>query len=256
MTQHIETAVDDRIATLTINRPEKKNALTGEMYEALSEAIARAEAEPQTRVIVLTGVADVFSSGNDVQDFLTNPPQDGNSPVLRFLRTIAGAGKPIVAAVNGAAVGIGTTLLLHCDIALAAPTARFQLPFTRLALVPEAASSLLLARFIGRRRAAWMMLTGEAIDADTARDWGLINSVVAGTQLAEQTRATALTLAALPPAALRETKALLKRDVAAAIKETMEEESRLFGMRLRSAEAREAMQAFLQRRPADFSRFE
>lgn len=256
MTQRIETAIQDRIANFTLNRPEKKNALTGAMYEALTDGIVQAEADSGTRVILITGAGDAFCSGNDVQDFLTNPPQNSDSPVLRFLRTIAGANKPIVAAVNGAAVGIGTTLLLHCDIVLASPTARFQLPFTRLALVPEAASSLLLARFVGRRRAAWMLLTGESIKAETARDWGLITRLVTEGELAEHARAAALALAGMPPAALRATKALLKRELVQGVEETMEEESRLFAMQLRSAEAQEAMQAFLQRRPPDFSRFE
>jgi len=255
MTDHIQTAVEARIMTIRFNRPEKKNAITAAMYEAMIAALSEAQAQPQVRAAVFCAEGDCFTSGHDLQDFLEQPLDPEHSPVVRFLRQLANFEKPLLAAVNGAAIGIGTTLLLHCDLVYAAAAASFQLPFTRLALVPEAASSLLLPRMVGPRLAAEMLLLGRILDAPTALRHGLLNEMCEHGVL-EHTLARAQALAALPPAAVRTTKRLLKRPLQEQILETMREENQAFGLQLHSAEAREAMQAFLQRRAADFSRFD
>lgn len=255
MTDAIQTEIQDRVMTIRFNRPAKKNAITVAMYEAMITALSEAQAQPQVRAVVFCANGDCFTSGNDLQDFLEQPLDPEHSAVVRFLRQLAGFEKPLLAAVNGAAVGIGTTLLLHCDLVYAARSASFQLPFTRLALVPEAACSLLLPRMIGIRLATEMLLLGRTLDAATALRHGLLNEICEDDVLAH-TLIQAQVLAALPPAALRKTKRLLKRPLQEQVLETMREENREFGVQLHSPEAREAMQAFLQRRAADFSRFD
>src|ERR1700677_4066586 len=193
-----------------MNRPEKKNALTRAMYAALAEAIEAADANPGIRVITLTGVGDAFTSGNDVKDFVDAPAMGRDGPVMRFLSAIADARKPLIAGVNGLAVGIGVTLLLHCDLAYAAQGAYFQLPFVNLGVVPEAASSLLLPRMAGHHRAAELLFFGNAFDAEAARQCGLVNSVHPSDALGEVLAERAAALAAKPPQALRLTKELLK----------------------------------------------
>ncbi len=254
MSQHVILEIADRIARVELARPEKKNALTGEMYGALADALSGAEADGGIRAVLLHGTPDCFSSGNDLQDFLRRDP-GVESPALRFLRTIAAARKPIVAAVGGPAVGIGTTLLLHCDLVYAAAGARFQLPFVPLGLVPEAASSLLLPMIAGYARAAELLLLGEPFGAEKALSAGIVTAVVPEGELLEAARSAAQKLAALPPASVRLTKELMKRAHAAAVASQMEEEGRLFAGRLSSPEAREAMTAFLEKRKPDFSPF-
>jgi len=239
---------------IRFNRPEKKNALTGAMYQALEAAFKRADDEPGVRVVLLTGAGDTFTSGNDIRDFQASAASDGSMPASPFLTALSSMTKPLVAAVNGPAIGIGTTLLAHADLVIAARSARFVMPFTSLGLVPEAASSLLFPRLVGRQRASALLLLGEAIDAETACAWGLVNEVVADTDLMTAARDYASRLAALPPAAIRQTKHLIKdgrHDVPGRIKEELE----LFRKRLRSAEAAEAFQAFVGKRKPDFSRF-
>ncbi|MEK9968798.1 MAG: enoyl-CoA hydratase, partial [Ferrovibrio sp.] len=173
----ILTAQADGILTITFNRPDKKNALTSAMYATLADTLEAAETDPGVRAILFAGNGGAFTAGNDLQDFLNNPPQGENSPVFRFLRAISTTGKPLVAAVTGAAVGVGTTMLLHCDLVYVGAGAKLSLPFVNLALVPEAASSLLLPAMIGHHRAAELILLGEPFDADTAKAYGIANAI-------------------------------------------------------------------------------
>lgn len=235
----------DGIARLTINRPEKKNALTLAMYTELATALQEADADDKVRVILLSGAGDCFSAGNDLQDFLQNPPHDSDAPSLQFLDTVSTVRKPVVAAVNGLAIGIGTTMLLHCDLVYAADNARFHLPFVDLALVPEAGSSVLVPALVGYHRAAELLLLGKAFDAETAQKHGLVNEVVPVDLLAQRAGDVAAALAAKPPKALMLTKSLLKRGMADMVAAAMREEGKVFIERLKSSEARNVMQAFL-----------
>ncbi len=240
------------VLEVRFNRPEKKNALTRDMYESVSAAFERADADPAMRVVLLTGTGDTFTSGNDVKDFqgTNNAPRGGS----RFLPAISSLQKPLIAAVNGAAIGVGTTMLMHCDLIVASCSARFVMPFTSLGLVPEAASSLLVPRLLGHQRASALLLLGEPLDAATALEWGLVNRVVDDAALMDTAREMARRLAALPPQAVRLTKRLIKHgmpDVAGRI----QEEIGLFTERLASPEAQEAFAAFIEKRKPDFSRF-
>lgn len=255
MTNYILTEVQDGILRIQFNRPEKKNAITLAMYEAMTAVLSQGEADPQVRVVLFTGSDDCYTAGNDLKDFLESPPTGHDSPVFRFLKTLIAAEKPVMAAVQGVAVGIGTTMLLHCDLVYASTTARFQLPFVNLGLTPEAASSLLLPQLVGHRRAAELLMLGEMFDAETAYRLGLVNAVYSPEVLADAAWQVARRLAAKPPASVRLTKRLMKRTVLPAVQEAMDEEGRHFLARLRSEEAREAMQAILERRAPDFSRF-
>jgi enoyl-CoA hydratase/carnithine racemase len=254
MADHIVTSIAEGILRIQINRPEKKNALSMAMYTAMADAMASADTNSAVRVIVLTGTNGCFTSGNDVADFLQYNPTGEESPAIRFLKTLATASKPVIAGVNGVAVGIGVTMLLHCDLVYAADSATFQLPFVNLGLVPEAASSMLLPRLIGHQRAAELLLLGERFDARTAQEIGLVNAICPAGELMTFVQQRATALAAKPPASLRITKALLRREPES-IAARMAEEGRHFGKQLGSPEAREAMEAFMQRRKPDFSRF-
>lgn len=254
MSQHILTTTHGAVVRIQINRPEKKNALTLAMYDAMSEALLAAEADPAVRVILFAGAESCFTAGNDLGDFLDNPPSGEESPVFRFLKTLIAAQKPVLAAVHGVAVGIGTTMLLHCDLVWAGPSARFQLPFVNLGLTPEAASSLILPQLMGHRRAAELLLLGETFDAETALAVGLVNGLRADSELDDYVLHKAQTLAAKPPTAVRLSKELMKRWPAEAVRQTMSAEGEIFIVRLHSPEAREAMTAFFERRQPDFSR--
>jgi len=251
----IRSETRERILRIELARPEKKNALTAEMYRLMADALAGAEADPQVRAVLIHGAPDCFSSGNDVQDFLDVRREPGTSPAQGFMRAISTARKPVVAAVGGPAVGIGTTMLLHCDLVYAAPNARFLLPFVPLGLVPELASTLLLPMLAGYQRAAELLLLGQPFTADKAREAGIVTEVVPVENLMARARDAALALAALPPASVQLTKGLLKQRYAQAVSERITEELRVFGERLRSPEAREAVTAFLEKRKPDFSRF-
>lgn len=247
----ILTMQADGILTITFNRPEKKNALTSAMYATLADALESADTDPAVRVILFAGNGGAFTAGNDLQDFLNNPPQGDNTPVFRFLRAISTASKPLVAAVSGVAVGVGTTMLLHCDLAYAGESAKLSLPFVNLALVPEAASSLLLPAMIGHHRAAELFMLGEAFTPATAKDYGIVNAIYPDDRLLAEATAVAAKLAAKPPTALRLTKQLLKQtkgDVAG----QMAQEGEHFRSQLKSAEAREAMTAFFEKRAPKF----
>ena len=254
-TGHILTDLRDGILTLRFNRPEKKNALTLAMYNALTEALGRADADDAVRVVLFSGTQGCFTSGNDLADFMSSPPTGKESPVMQFLGAISQARKPLVAAVSGAAVGVGVTMLLHCDLVYAGESARFQLPFVNLGISPEAGSTLLLPRMMGHRRAAELLLLGEAFSAEKAREVGIVNAVCPDGELLETALAKAGQLAAQPAAAVRLAKALMKRGDASTVRETIAEEGERFMERLRSPEAAEALRAFMEKRKPDFSRF-
>jgi enoyl-CoA hydratase/carnithine racemase len=252
---NILSSVRNRVAFVELARLDKKNALTGDMYAGLADAIAAADADPQVRALLLHGAPDCFCAGNDVADFLKRPPLAQGSPSQRFFEVMQAAKKPIVAAVGGPAVGIGTTMLLHCDLVYAATNARFQLPFVPLGIVPEFGSTYILPLLAGYQRAAELLLLGQPFTAEKAKEVGIISDVFPVEELFSRTIKIAEALAALPPESVRLTKSLMKKRHAAMVRETIAEEIRVFGERLGSAEAKEAMSAFLEKRKPDFSRF-
>ena len=257
MSEQIGTELDGGILRVEIRRPEKKNALTGPMYEALANALEAAECNPDVRVILIHGQSGAFTAGNDLSDFLANPPvsEEPLPPVFRFLNTFSTLTKPFMAAVSGVAVGVGTTMLLHCDLVYAGESARFQLPFVNLGLCPEAGSSLLLPLLVGHQRAAEMLLLCEPFNAEKARELGLVNAVLPDADVLDHALAQARKLAAQPAAAVRMTKQLMKRTQAALLQQTMQEEARQFRTLLVAPEAKEAFSAFFEKRKPDFSRF-
>jgi enoyl-CoA hydratase/carnithine racemase len=250
----IVTTRDGAVQRIQLNRPDKKNAITTAMYAALADALGAADADRSVRVVLLHGAGDAFTAGNDLADFLANPPQGEDRPAPRFLHAISHATKPIVAAVHGVAIGIGTTMLAHCDLVYAAAGTRFHLPFVNLGLCPEGASSVLLPLAAGYQRAAELLMLGEPFDAASAREIGLVTEIVPGPELVAVAGATAQKLAAKPPESLRLTKQLLKRPLMAQIEAAIATELQAFAERLGSPEAKEAFAAFLAKRPADFSR--
>lgn len=241
------------VSSITFHRVAKKNAITSAMYAALADALAATQADAGVRVVVLQGDAGIFSAGNDIADFLQQPPPTQDSPVLRFLHGIATFAKPVIASVCGPAVGIGTTMLLHCDLVYAGDNAQFSLPFVNLGLCPEAASSLLLPQLLGYHRAAEALLLGEPFMADAALALGLVNRVVPPAECNGLAQAQARKLATRPLSALIETKRLMKCGQSAQVLATMAQENASFGRMLREPAAREAFSAFMQKRPPDFS---
>lgn len=252
--QFILTETSDRILTIRINRPAKKNALTLAMYQAMTAGLRQASADDGVRAVLITGGLDCFSAGNDLMDFMNNPPTGPDSPVVEFLLALRAFAKPLVAAVCGPAVGIGTTLLLHCDLAYAGANARFHLPFVDLGLVPEAGSSLLLPQLLGQRKAAQLLMLAEPFGAEQALDYGFVNGVCEPAEAESLARGKALILAAKAPAALRLTKKLMKQAQADLLAATMDAELGVFGEQLQGPEAAEALQAFFEKRKPDFSR--
>ncbi len=255
----IKTATLNGVATIEIARPEKKNALTMAMYQAMADAIDAAKADAAVRALLITGQPGIFTSGNDLEDFMQRPPGSGSdaeaSPVGQFMRALLDCDKPVVAAVTGAAIGIGTTLLLHCDLVYVADEARLAMPFASLGLVPEFASSLLLPQRIGQARAAEKLLLGDPFSGADAVELGLANAVLPAPEVLPHARRVAERFNALPPGAVRDAKRLLRAPQAEAIRTTIATEGKLFSERLRSPEAKEAFQAFFQKRRPDFSRF-
>ena len=241
------------VMTLTLNRVDKKNSITAAMYSTLADALDQAKADAAVRVVLLQGDATVFSAGNDIGDFLHKPPAGQDSPVFRFLHGIAAFPKPIVAAVCGPAVGIGTTMLLHCDLVYAGDNAAFALPFVNLGLCPEAASSLLVPQMFGYHRAAEALLLGEPFMAEAALEVGLVNRVVPPTEANAVAQAQARKLAAKPLSSLIETKRLMKKGQAALVVQQITEEGAVFGRMLGEPAAREAFTAFMEKRKPDFS---
>jgi len=255
----IHSSTEDGILTLRLERAAKKNAITAAMYQQLADALKAAQADSAVRAILITGGEQAFSAGNDLEDFLKHPPAGQDAPVFQFLSQISQCGKPIVAAVAGVAVGIGTTMLMHCDLVYAADNARFSMPFTQLGLCPEAASSLLLPRLAGYQRAAEKLLLGEVFDAAEAREMGLVNRVLPVAELLSFARQQAARLAALPAASIRVTKQLMKQhdgDATDAIAARLADEAGHFARMLTAPEAKEAFTAFLEKRKPDFSRFD
>ncbi len=253
--EHILSELRDGILRIEIRRPEKKNAITAAMYAALAQTLDDAAHDDSVRVVLIHGQPDGFTAGNDLADFLNNPPTDLDAPAFRFLLALDALPQPLIAAVCGNAIGIGTTLLLHCDLAYAAGNARFQLPFATLGLSPEGGSSVLLPRLAGHRQATELLMFGEPFDAATACKIGLVNAIHPAEAVLDIALERAYKLTTLPPAALRVTKRLLKQAPAPTIAETMRDEATTFMLQLLSPEAKEAFAAFLEKRKADFSRF-
>jgi len=252
VSDHISVRRRDRVLELRIERPAKKNALTRGMYQALSEALEAAAADTAVRAVFIAGSGGCFTAGNDLNDFLNALPSREDRPAARFLRALARLPQPLVAAVSGVAVGIGTTLLLHCDLVFAAPDARFQLPFVKLGLVPEAASTLPLPQMAGYHRAAELLLLGEPFDAAAAADAGIVNAVVEADALEAHARSVAERLTRLAPQALAATKKLMKRHQLDDVLAVMDAELDEFVARLQGDEAREAINAVLEKREPDF----
>lgn len=253
MTDHIGVTQADGVLTLVMNRPDKKNALTDAMYGALADAIIAADTDATVRVLVIRGAGDMFTAGNDIAAFAAARPGEGLRNVGRFLHALAQLEKPLVAAVQGRAVGVGMTMLLHCDHVILADDAVLSTPFVNLGLVPEAASSLLLPARIGHQRAFSMLALGDAIDARDALAWGLANSIVPAAELANAVDAVARRIAGQPLGAIRATKRLMRDS--AAVTARMDVEFTVFLERLQSPEAKEAFAAFAERRAPDFTRF-
>ncbi len=255
----IKTATLNGVATIEIARPEKKNALTVAMYGAMTAAIHAAGADPAVRAVLITGQPGVFTSGNDIEDFMTRAPGQGSdamdSPVFQFMRALLDCDKPVVAAVTGAAVGIGTTMLLHCDFVYVSDEARLAMPFVALGLVPEFGSSLVVPQLMGRRRAAEKLLLGDPFTPEQAVECGIANAVLPAAEVVNHARRVAERFNALPPGAVRESKQLMRAPQHQVLLEVIATEGELFAKRLRSPEAMEAFQAFFQKRKPDFSKF-
>jgi len=249
MSEHVRVENKGGVVAITLARPERRNAITVAMYAALADAVEQAQRDPSLRLITLRGEGEDFTAGNDLTDFLAATPRDGEEiAVWRLLRALAANELPLIAAVHGNAIGIGTTLLLHCDLVLAEEGTRFLLPFVDLGLVPEAASSLLLPRLAGRRRAARYLLLGEPFGAEEAREWGLVSKVVAKGALGGALEETVAALLAKPATALRLTQKLLRHGSRDEILERFELENGHFSERLQSAEVKEAITAFFEKR--------
>ncbi|MCA2977979.1 MAG: enoyl-CoA hydratase [Myxococcaceae bacterium] len=248
----VETTRDGATLLVRFARPAKKNALTIAMYERLNAALAEAAADPGVRAVVFGSTSETFTAGNDLGDFMQDPPTGESSPVFRFIAALAAFEKPLLAAVDGKAIGVGLTMLLHCDFVYATERASFVTPFVNLGLVPEAGSSLLLPRLLGHVRAAEMLLLGQPISAGQAHAWGLVNALLPPDEVLPRALATAKLLSERAPTALKLSKRLMKDS--AALKARMSEEGALFVERLQSAEVAEAIGAFFEKRTPDFSK--
>ncbi len=241
------------VMAIGINRPQKKNALTAAMYAAMADALKSAQADEAIRVVIFHGTADAFTAGNDLEDFLQRPPVTDDAPVFQFLLTVTAFDKPLVAAVNGVAVGLGTTLLFHCDLVYAADNARFSLPFTQLGLVPEFGSSLVLPLIAGHQRAAELILLGEPFDAQKAQAAGFITRVLPAGDVQDAAWTAAEKLAALPRKSVQTARALMRAAQRPAIEAHLREESLHFRAMLTEPAAKEAFAAFLAKRKPDFT---
>ena len=256
----IKTAVHNGVATIEIARPEKKNALTMAMYTAMCDALDAAREDAAVRALLITGQPGIFTSGNDIEDFMSRPPRSTGAdameaPVFQFMHALIDCDKPVVAAVTGAAIGIGTTMLLHCDFVYVSDEARLAMPFVSLGLLPEFASSLLVPQLMGHTKAAEKLLLAEPFTGQEAVDCGLANAVLPAGEVASHARRVAERFNKLPPGAVREAKQLLRGPQRELVKATIRRESELWVARLRSPEAMEAFQAFFQKRQPDFSKF-
>ena len=243
------------ICRIEFNRPDKKNAITATMYQLMADALKDAESDSAVRAILIAGKPDIFTAGNDLEDFMRNPPVGDDAPVIRFMMTLSHATKPVIAAVAGAAVGIGTTMLAHCDLVYAADNAKFSLPFTPLGLCPEFGSSLLLPQMLGHQRASEKFMLGEAFSAQEAHDIGFVSKVVPLDQFDAFVQAQAAKLVALPASSLRVTKRLMRGNQAAEVDAKIREELTHFIAMLGAPEAKEAFAAFFEKRKPDFTKF-
>ncbi len=257
MTTDIQTNIEQDVLTITINRPDKKNALTQVMYQTMADALTQAGADKSVRVVVITGVNDSFTAGNDLADFLAaNQAQDRNADGVRnFMKALFDCPKPVIASVNGLAIGIGTTMLLHCDYVIASDNALLKMPFSDLGLVPEFGSSVILPQMMGHIRASELLMLSTAINAEKAKDYGLVNVVCSADDLKTVTEKMAQTMADKPASALRRTKAMMranKDDIWAVI----EKEYIEFDACLKSPEAFEAMSSFMEKRAPNFRQFD
>ncbi|MFZ6721421.1 enoyl-CoA hydratase [Undibacterium sp. Ji49W] len=255
----ILTHKENGILTINFNRPEKKNAITQAMYQAMADALRDAETDVTVRAILITGKPEIFTAGNDLEDFMKNSGSiaspDNLPPVYQFMQALNELGKPVIAAVSGAAVGIGTTLLMHCDMIYLADNARLSMPFTQLGLCPEFASSMVFQQIVGYQRAAEKLMLGEAFSAQEAFEMGFVNKVLPLEELLPYAQQQAAKLVALPAASIRVTKRLMKGNQPAAISAKMLEENKHFAAMLSGPEAKEAFMAFFQKRKPDFSQF-
>jgi len=253
----IKASKNNGILTIEFNRPDKKNSITSNMYQMLADAIADGEKDPAVRVILFCGQPEMFSAGNDLEDFMNAKEKEnvGDLPVAQFMRNLSGASKPVIAAVSGMAIGIGVTMLLHCDQIYAAEHTKFSMPFAKLGLCPEFGSSKLLTEMIGYNRTAELLLFGESFSAEHALDMGLVNRVLPSADLMTYAYTQAAKLVVLPASSLRTTKRLMKARHADAVIAQMIEENDHFSAMLQSPEAKEAFAAFFQRRKPDFSKF-
>ena len=255
----IKTATLNGVATIEIARPEKKNALTVAMYEAMRDALVAAKADNAVRAVLITGQPGIFTSGNDIEDFMTRAPGQGSeamdSPVFQFMRALLDCDKPVVAAVTGAAIGIGTTMLLHCDFVYVGDEARLAMPFVALGLVPEFASSLVVPQLMGHRRAAEKLLLGDPFTPEQAVECGIANAVLPTGEVVNHARRIAERFNQLPPGAVRQAKTLMRAPQIELTLKTIRSEGEIFAARLKSPEAMEAFQAFFQKRKPDFSKF-
>jgi enoyl-CoA hydratase/carnithine racemase len=241
------------VLRVQLNRPAKKNAMTSSMYVTLAEIFTDAAKNEQTRVVLWHGAGDSFCAGNDIEDFLKNPPGPGDSPQARLMHALVDFDKPIVAAVQGAAIGGGTTMLTHCDFVYAGESAKFRMPFVDLAVLPEFGSSCSIPAMMGHIRAAELILLGLPFDARRALELGFVNQVVSDQNLLATASETARKLAAKPAGALQASKRLMKRSFRGQIKAAMKAENEAFSAQVRSEDAREAFAAFLQKRPPNFN---
>lgn len=255
----ILTHKENGILTINFNRPEKKNAITQAMYQSMADALRDAETDTAVRAILITGKPEIFTAGNDLEDFMKNARSlaepDTVPPVYQFMQALNESGKPVIAAVSGAAVGIGTTLLMHCDMIYLAENAKLSMPFTQLGLCPEFASSMIFQQIVGYQRAAEKLMLGEAFTAAEAFEIGFVNKVLPLEELLPYAQQQAAKLVALPAASIRATKRLMKGSQPAAISAKMTEENKYFSAMLNAPEAKEAFMAFFQKRKPDFSQF-
>ncbi len=253
---HVQTELKEDVLRITIDRPEKKNALTNAMYAALADAVEQGEANADVRVMLLHGNGDSFTAGNDLEDFVANPwKEQAVPPAVRFITVVVGARKPIVAAVHGMAVGIGVTILLHCDLVYAADNAKLVMPFVNLGIVPEAGSTALLPAIIGQQRSAELLMLAAPITAQRAYELGLVNAVLPPEALLPAALEAAQKLAEKPAGALQATKALLRKSGQSELKRAIREELQIIAERLDSPETREALTAFLEKRKPNFAQF-
>lgn len=255
----ILTHKENGILTINFNRPEKKNAITAAMYQAMADALRDAESDNAVRAILITGKPEIFTAGNDLEDFMKNASSLASSeavpPVYQFMQALNESSKPVIAAVSGAAVGIGTTLLMHCDLIYLADNAKLSMPFTQLGLCPEFASSMIFQKIVGYQRAAEKLMLGEPFSAQEALEMGFVNKVVPLEELLPYAQQVAAKIVALPAASIRVTKRLMKANQPAEVNAKMLEENKHFAAMLNGPEAKEAFMAFFQKRKPDFSQF-